>query len=45
MDRNPGRIIKEFRICLPANRTMEVKRSSEYIKYVNEIEDEIFKLG
>lgn len=44
MAANPGRIIEHISIGLPLVRPREIKKTTEYIQYVNQVEDIMFAL-
>lgn len=45
MDRNPGRIVREFAIDLPRPRPLSIRDSREFIRYSGEIRDVITATG
>lgn len=44
MSANPGQIVRSFKVDLPVIRTKETRRSPEFIRMVQEVEDALFEL-
>jgi NitT/TauT family transport system ATP-binding protein len=43
MSSNPGRIVKYIHVDLPLERTREIKKTTEFINYVSDIEAELME--
>lgn len=44
MKANPGMLVDRIKINLPSERRRELKRSPEFLRYVNQIEDRMFEV-